>query len=113
MTDRTAHSISSALSPQRRFAGLTVRVLPFQIVPGTVFEEHAELSLKADMEEVCSGLDKAVMEMRKGETALITIPAEFAFGCAGIGVRRQAAVAQLGHLWSGGIVAGFSAAQCG
>lgn len=32
---------------------------------------------------MCEGLERAVMEMKKGETALVTIPAEFAFGAAG------------------------------
>lgn len=32
---------------------------------------------------MCEGLDKALMEMKKGETALVTIPPELAFGAAG------------------------------
>lgn len=51
--------------------------------PGTVFEETPELSFKTDGDEVCEGLGRAILDMKKGETALVTIPAEFAFGAGG------------------------------
>ncbi|CAO2192202.1 unnamed protein product [Urochloa humidicola] len=51
---------------------------------GTVFTKkgHDEepFEFKTDEEEVIAGLDRAVLNMKKGEVALVTIPPEHAFG---------------------------------
>lgn len=51
---------------------------------GTVFTKkgHDEepFKFKTDEEEVIDGLDRAVLNMKKGEVALVTIPPEYAFG---------------------------------
>ncbi|CAO2179770.1 unnamed protein product [Urochloa humidicola] len=51
---------------------------------GTVFTKkgHDEepFEFKTDEEEVIAGLDRAVLNMKKGEVALVTIPPEYAFG---------------------------------
>lgn len=51
---------------------------------GTVFTKkgHDEepFKFKTDEEEVIAGLDRAVLNMKKGEVALVTIPPEYAFG---------------------------------
>ncbi|KAF8646596.1 hypothetical protein HU200_065821 [Digitaria exilis] len=51
---------------------------------GTVFTKkgHDEepFEFKTDEEEVIDGLDRAVLNMKKGEVALVTIPPEYAFG---------------------------------
>ncbi|KAJ3681216.1 hypothetical protein LUZ60_015705 [Juncus effusus] len=51
---------------------------------GTIFtkkgHEGQEFEFKTDEEEVVAGLDKAVMSMKKGEIAQITIPPLHAFG---------------------------------
>ncbi|XLT50623.1 hypothetical protein HN873_043227 [Arachis hypogaea] len=38
---------------------------------------------KIDEDQVIDGLDKAVMNMKKGEVALVTIHPEYAFGSSG------------------------------
>lgn len=38
--------------------------------------------LKLDTEQVIDGLDKAVLTMKKGEVALLTIAPEYAFGAS-------------------------------
>lgn len=57
---------------------------------GTVFvkkghddDEDDLLEFKTDEEQVIDGLDKAVMAMKKGEVALLTIAPEYAFGSTG------------------------------
>lgn len=51
---------------------------------GAVFTKkgHDEepFKFKTDEEEVIAGLDRAVLNMKKGEVALVTIPPEYAFG---------------------------------
>lgn len=50
---------------------------------GTVFLEKGDenlLEFKTDEEQVIDGLDKAVVTMKKGEVALLTIAPEYAFG---------------------------------
>uniref|UniRef100_A0A7N0U538 peptidylprolyl isomerase n=1 Tax=Kalanchoe fedtschenkoi TaxID=63787 RepID=A0A7N0U538_KALFE len=53
---------------------------------GTVFvkkghdEAEGLFEFKTDEEQVIDGLDKAVMKMKKGEVALVTIAPEYAFG---------------------------------
>ncbi|KAL5222440.1 hypothetical protein ABZP36_027153 [Zizania latifolia] len=52
---------------------------------GTVFlkkghDEQEPFEFKTDEEEVVEGLDRAVLNMKKGEVALVTIPPEYAFG---------------------------------
>ncbi|WVZ92054.1 hypothetical protein U9M48_038150 [Paspalum notatum var. saurae] len=51
---------------------------------GTVFTKkgHDEepFEFRTDEEEVIDGLDRAVLNMKKGEVALVTIPPEYAFG---------------------------------
>ncbi|KAI3968091.1 hypothetical protein MKX01_015611 [Papaver californicum] len=52
---------------------------------GTIFlkkghDEEEPFEFKTDNDEVIDGLDKAVMTMKKGEVALVTIEPEYAFG---------------------------------
>ncbi|MCL7034530.1 hypothetical protein MKW94_011485 [Papaver nudicaule] len=53
---------------------------------GTIFlkkghnEEEEPFEFKTDNDEVIEGLDRAVMTMKKGEEALVTIDPEYAFG---------------------------------
>jgi FK506-binding protein 4/5 len=52
---------------------------------GTVFlkkghDEQEPLEFKTDEEAVIEGLDRAVLNMKKGEIALVTIPPEYAYG---------------------------------
>ncbi|CAD6245936.1 unnamed protein product [Miscanthus lutarioriparius] len=51
---------------------------------GTVFtkkgNDEEPFKFKTDEEEVIDGLDRAVLNMKKGEVALVTIPPEYAFG---------------------------------
>ncbi|EHA8587882.1 putative Peptidylprolyl isomerase [Cocos nucifera] len=52
---------------------------------GTVFvkkgyDDEAPLEFKTDEEQVIEGLDRAVLTMKKGEVAYVTIPPEHAFG---------------------------------
>ncbi|CAI8612500.1 unnamed protein product [Vicia faba] len=55
---------------------------------GTVFfekgrdEEEKLFEFKTDEEQVVDGLDKAVLTMKKGEVALLTIAPEYAFGAS-------------------------------
>ncbi|KAK8451533.1 hypothetical protein SEVIR_6G226300v4 [Setaria viridis] len=55
-----------------------------KLLDGTVFTKkgHDEepFEFKTDEEEVIDGLDRAVLNMKKGEVALVTIPPEYAFG---------------------------------
>ncbi|KAM7255038.1 hypothetical protein ACFE04_020279 [Oxalis oulophora] len=67
--------------------GSVVRVkIIGKLQDGTVFvkkghEDEADLlEFKADEEQVIDGLDRAVMGMKKGEVALVTIAPEYAFG---------------------------------
>ncbi|GAB4815845.1 hypothetical protein N2152v2_002891 [Parachlorella kessleri] len=53
---------------------------------GTVFDERSPdnpLEFTTEEGEVVSGLDLAVMKMKKGEKVLLTIPPEWAFGAEG------------------------------
>ncbi|XP_057749899.1 peptidyl-prolyl cis-trans isomerase FKBP62-like [Arachis stenosperma] len=55
---------------------------------GTVFvkkghDDEQPFEFKIDEEQVIDGLDKAVMNMKKGEVALVTIHPEYAFGSSG------------------------------
>ncbi|PRW33606.1 peptidyl-prolyl cis-trans isomerase FKBP62-like isoform A [Chlorella sorokiniana] len=50
---------------------------------GTVFDARSEeepLTFTTDEGQVIDGLDQAVMKMKEGEHALVTIPAKYAFG---------------------------------
>ncbi|OEL34173.1 70 kDa peptidyl-prolyl isomerase [Dichanthelium oligosanthes] len=51
---------------------------------GTVFTQKGgdeePFEFRTDEEEVIDGLDRAVLNMKKGEVALVTIPPEYAFG---------------------------------
>ena len=49
-----------------------------------VFEEKNNLEFETDDRQVIEGLDKVVMEMKKGEKALATIPPEHGFGSKGL-----------------------------
>ncbi|OAY84435.1 70 kDa peptidyl-prolyl isomerase [Ananas comosus] len=66
--------------------GAVVKVkLIGQLEDGTVFVKKGHdgeepFEFKTDEEQVIDGLDKAVMTMKKGEVALVTIPPEYAFG---------------------------------
>eukprot|EP00262_Sarcandra_glabra_P009970 TRINITY_DN24803_c0_g1_i1.p1 TRINITY_DN24803_c0_g1~~TRINITY_DN24803_c0_g1_i1.p1 ORF type:complete len:578 (+),score=186.24 TRINITY_DN24803_c0_g1_i1:148-1881(+) len=65
--------------------GAVVRVkLIGKLQDGTVFlkkghDEEELFEFKTDDEQVIEGLDKAVMKMKKGEVALVTISPEYAF----------------------------------
>ncbi|XP_015958257.1 peptidyl-prolyl cis-trans isomerase FKBP62 [Arachis duranensis] len=55
---------------------------------GTVFvkkghDDEQPFEFKIDEEQVIDGLDRAVMNMKKGEVALVTIHPEYAFGSSG------------------------------
>lgn len=73
---------------QRPNAGATVTVsYVARLADGTIFDEHSEsepLKYIADEEQApCEGLDMAVLDMKKGEKALVTIAPKYAFGDAG------------------------------
>ncbi|XP_010550903.1 PREDICTED: peptidyl-prolyl cis-trans isomerase FKBP62-like [Tarenaya hassleriana] len=72
---------------ERPNEGATVRVkLIGKLQDGTVFlkkghgEDEEPFEFKTDEEQVIDGLDRAVMKMKKGEVALVTIEPEYAFG---------------------------------
>lgn len=65
-------------------AVVTVKLIG-KLQDGTVFvkkgyDDEAPLEFKSDEEQVIEGLDRAVLTMKKGEVACITIPPEYAFG---------------------------------
>ncbi|KAF8402184.1 hypothetical protein HHK36_013136 [Tetracentron sinense] len=66
--------------------GTVVKVkLIGRLQDGTVFlrkghDEDALFEFKSDDEQVIDGLDRAVMTMKKGEVALVTLAPEYAFG---------------------------------
>ncbi|RYQ98809.1 hypothetical protein Ahy_B07g086626 isoform B [Arachis hypogaea] len=60
----------------------------FKLQDGTVFvkkghDDEQPFEFKIDEEQVIDRLDKAVMNMKKGEVALVTIHPEYAFGSSG------------------------------
>ncbi|XP_062192359.1 70 kDa peptidyl-prolyl isomerase-like [Phragmites australis] len=70
---------------ERPNEGAVVKVkITGKLQDGTVFSKkgHDEepFEFKTDEEEVIDGLDRAVLNMKKGEVALVTIPPEYAFG---------------------------------
>ncbi|KAG2580128.1 70 kDa peptidyl-prolyl isomerase-like [Panicum virgatum] len=70
---------------ERPNEGAVVKVkITGKLQDGTVFTKkgHDEepFEFKTDEEEVIAGLDLAVLNMKKGEVALVTIPPEYAFG---------------------------------
>ncbi|KAI3806174.1 hypothetical protein L1987_22069 [Smallanthus sonchifolius] len=74
---------------ERPNEGAVVQVkLIGKLQDGTVFikkghDDSEPLEFKADEEQVIDGLDRAVMTMKKGEVALLTIAPEYAFGSTG------------------------------
>ncbi|OVA08660.1 Peptidyl-prolyl cis-trans isomerase [Macleaya cordata] len=65
--------------------GTLVKVkLTGKLQDGTIFlkkgHDEEEFEFKTDDEQVIDGLDRAVMTMKKGEVALLTIAPEYAFG---------------------------------
>ncbi|KAL8232941.1 hypothetical protein R6Q57_002719 [Mikania cordata] len=74
---------------ERPNEGAVVQVkLTGKLQDGTVFakkghDDSEPLEFKADEEQVIDGLDRAVMTMKKGEVALLTIAPEYAFGSTG------------------------------
>ncbi|XP_010905156.1 70 kDa peptidyl-prolyl isomerase-like [Elaeis guineensis] len=67
-------------------AVVTVKLIG-KLQDGTVFvkkgyDDEAPFEFKTDEEQVIEGLDRAVITMKKGEVAYITIPHEYAFGSA-------------------------------
>ncbi|XP_057762850.1 peptidyl-prolyl cis-trans isomerase FKBP62-like [Arachis stenosperma] len=59
-----------------------------KVQDGTVFlkkghDDEQPFEFKIDEEQVIDGLDKAVMNMKKAEVALVTIHPEYAFGSSG------------------------------
>ncbi|KAG2585165.1 70 kDa peptidyl-prolyl isomerase [Panicum virgatum] len=70
---------------ERPNEGAVVKVkITGKLQDGTVFTKkgHDEepFEFKTDEEEVIDGLDRAVLNMKKGEVALVTIPPAYAFG---------------------------------
>jgi len=70
---------------ERPNEGAVVKVkITGKLQDGTVFTKkgHDEepFEFKTDEEEVIDGLDRVVLNMKKGEVALVTIPPEYAFG---------------------------------
>ncbi|MED6113764.1 70 kDa peptidyl-prolyl isomerase [Stylosanthes scabra] len=74
---------------ERPNEGAVVQVkLIGKLQDGTVFvkkghDDEQPFEFKIDEEQVIDGLDKAVMNMKKGEVALVTIHPEYAFGPSG------------------------------
>ncbi|KAK9069381.1 hypothetical protein SSX86_011284 [Deinandra increscens subsp. villosa] len=74
---------------ERPNEGAVVQVkLIGKLQDGTVFikkghDDSEPLEFKADEEQVIEGLDRAVLTMKKGEVALLTIAPEYAFGSTG------------------------------
>lgn len=74
---------------ERPNEGAVVQVnLIGKLQDGTVFikrghDDTDPFDFKADEEQVIDGIDKAVMTMKKGEVALLTIAPEYAFGSTG------------------------------
>ncbi|KAK1412670.1 hypothetical protein QVD17_34107 [Tagetes erecta] len=74
---------------ERPNEGAVVQVkLIGKLQDGTVFikkghDDSEPLEFKADEEQVIDGLDRAVLTMKKGEVALLTIAPEYAFGSTG------------------------------
>ncbi|KAL1323353.1 hypothetical protein HN51_033689 [Arachis hypogaea] len=74
---------------ERPNEGAVVQVkLIGKLQDGTVFvkkghDDEQPFEFKIDEEQVIYGLDKAVMNMKKGEVALVTIHPEYAFGSSG------------------------------
>ncbi|KAM3189832.1 hypothetical protein ACQJBY_068222 [Aegilops geniculata] len=65
-------------------AVVTVKITG-KLQDGTVFlkkghDEQEPFEFKTDEEAVIEGLDRAVLNMKKGEVALVTIPPEYAYG---------------------------------
>ena len=54
---------------------------------GTVFDDRKGHAFVTDDEQVVKGLDKVVMELKKGEKCLATIPPEHGYGDKGGGVQ--------------------------
>jgi FK506-binding protein 4/5 len=70
---------------ERPNEGAVVKVkITGKLQDGTVFSkkgyDEEPFEFKTDEEEVIDGLDRAVLNMKKGEIALVTIPPEYAFG---------------------------------
>ncbi|XP_076959123.1 peptidyl-prolyl cis-trans isomerase FKBP62-like [Bidens hawaiensis] len=74
---------------ERPNEGAVVQVkLIGKLEDGTVFikkghDDSEPLEFKTDEEQVIDGLDRAVMTMKKGELALVTVAPEYAFGSTG------------------------------
>ncbi|KAL8225033.1 hypothetical protein R6Q57_017590 [Mikania cordata] len=74
---------------ERPNEGAVVQVkLIGKLQDGTVFikkghDDSEPLEFKTDEEQVIDGLDRAVVTMKKGEVALLTIAPEYAFGSTG------------------------------
>ncbi|PKA60932.1 Peptidyl-prolyl cis-trans isomerase FKBP62 [Apostasia shenzhenica] len=65
--------------------GATVKVkLTGKLLDGTIFVQKGSdeelFEFKTDEEQVIEGLDRAILSMKKGEFAIVTIPPEHAFG---------------------------------
>ncbi|KAL5232564.1 hypothetical protein ABZP36_031340 [Zizania latifolia] len=71
---------------ERPNEGAVVKVkITGKLQDGTVFlkkghDEQEPFEFKTDEEDVIEGLDRAVLNMKKSEVALVTIPPEYAFG---------------------------------
>ncbi|KAL6661840.1 hypothetical protein ACP70R_001224 [Stipagrostis hirtigluma subsp. patula] len=70
---------------ERPNEGAVVKVkITGKLQDGTVFSKEGNdeepFEFKTDEEQVIDGLDHAVLNMKKGEVALVTIPPEYAFG---------------------------------
>uniref|UniRef100_A0A0D3H2C5 peptidylprolyl isomerase n=1 Tax=Oryza barthii TaxID=65489 RepID=A0A0D3H2C5_9ORYZ len=71
---------------ERPNEGAVVKVkITGKLQDGTIFtkkghDEPEPFEFKTDEEEVIDGIDRAVLNMKNGEVALVTIPPEYAFG---------------------------------
>lgn len=64
-------------------ASVTVKLSGALAATGAVFSPEAERSFMTDDEAVPEGLDRALLTMHKGETALVTLPPRWGLGAAG------------------------------
>ena len=64
-------------------ASVTIKLSGVVAATGAVFCAEEERSFMTDDEAVPEGLDKALMTMHKGETALVTVPSAWGLGDAG------------------------------
>ena len=64
-------------------ASVTVKLSGALAEGGAVFAPESERTFLTDDEAVPEGLDRALLTMHKGETALVTVPPKWGYGAAG------------------------------